>query len=80
MGYREECDAIRRGWRENGSSAAYAAVADELIDSLGVYGTVEECRERLAQQDEAGITLHGVSIHGDVTDAEQARIYEALMR
>ena len=80
MGFTDECNVIRRAWREQGSSAAYAAVADDLIDSLGVYGSVEECRDRLVEQDEAGVTIHGVSIHGAESDAEQARAYEALMK
>jgi alkanesulfonate monooxygenase SsuD/methylene tetrahydromethanopterin reductase-like flavin-dependent oxidoreductase (luciferase family) len=80
MGYTDECNLVRKVWREEGSTAAYAAVADDLVDALGVFGSVEECRERLIQQDEAGVTVHGVSIQGVDSDFEQARIYEQLMK
>jgi alkanesulfonate monooxygenase SsuD/methylene tetrahydromethanopterin reductase-like flavin-dependent oxidoreductase (luciferase family) len=80
MGFAEECNAIRVAWRDHGSSAAYAAVDDDLLDALGCYGTVEQCRDRIAEQEEAGVTLHGVSIAGVESDVEQGRIFEALMR
>src|SRR4051812_28959784 len=80
MGFTDECNVIRRAWRESGSEAAYAAVADDLIDALGVYGSVAECRDRLVEQEEAGVTLHGISISGLESGAEQSRIYEALMK
>jgi alkanesulfonate monooxygenase SsuD/methylene tetrahydromethanopterin reductase-like flavin-dependent oxidoreductase (luciferase family) len=80
MGFAEECNTIRVAWRDHGSSAAYAAVADEFIDALGVYGSVEECRDRLVEQEEAGVTVHGVSVLGAETDAETGRAYEGLLK
>jgi alkanesulfonate monooxygenase SsuD/methylene tetrahydromethanopterin reductase-like flavin-dependent oxidoreductase (luciferase family) len=80
MGFADEVNAVRRVWREEGSRAAYAAVPDELSNALGMYGSVEECRERLVQEQEAGVNLHRVTIQGVDSPVEEARIYEALMR
>jgi alkanesulfonate monooxygenase SsuD/methylene tetrahydromethanopterin reductase-like flavin-dependent oxidoreductase (luciferase family) len=80
MGFADECNVIRRAWREEGSAAAYAAVADDLVDALGAYGSVEECRDRLIEQDEAGVTLHTVAVQGVESEAEEGRIYEQLMK
>ena len=79
MGFADEVNEIRRAWREGGSQAGYAAVTDELSNSLGVYGSVEECRERLQEQEAAGVTLHTVSVQGAESALEEGRILEALM-
>jgi alkanesulfonate monooxygenase SsuD/methylene tetrahydromethanopterin reductase-like flavin-dependent oxidoreductase (luciferase family) len=80
MGYADECNEIRRAWREGGSAAGYAAVPDAMQLALGAYGSVEECRERLQEQEAAGASLHTVLIEGAESPAEEGRIYEALMR
>ena len=80
MGYADECNEIRRAWREGGSQAGYAAVPDELQLALGAYGSVEECRDRLIEQEAAGISLHSVSVEGFASPVEQGRVYEQLMR
>lgn len=80
MGFADEVNEIRRAWREQGSRAAYAAVPDRLSGALGVYGSMEECRERLIQEEEAGVNLHRVAIHAADSAMEEGRIYEALMR
>jgi F420-dependent oxidoreductase-like protein len=80
MGFADECNEVRRVWREQGSQAAYAAVPDELENALAAYGSVEECRERLQEQEEAGITLHTVSVEGAESAAEEGRILEQLRK
>ncbi len=80
MGYRDECDAIRRAWDETGSRGAADSVSDALADALGAYGSVEQCRERLIEQEEAGVNLHTVLIWDAESPLEAGRIYEALMK
>jgi alkanesulfonate monooxygenase SsuD/methylene tetrahydromethanopterin reductase-like flavin-dependent oxidoreductase (luciferase family) len=79
MGFADECNEIRRAWREGGSGAGYAAVSDEMQGSLGATGSVEECREWLQRQEEAGINLHSVTVHSE-DPMEAGRAYEALLR
>ena len=63
MGYAEDCNAIRVAWESGGSEAGYAAVSDRLLDSLWcVTSSVEEARERLEEQEAAGIDMHSVLV------------------
>ncbi len=78
MGFADEANAIRRAWKEGGSGAGIAAVTDELSDSLGFVGDVDACRERLAEEEVAGINLHNVAVAG-YTPEEEGRIYERLL-
>ncbi len=80
MGYDEDVNAIRAAWKNGGSSAGYAAVSDRLLDSLWCIGSVEQVRERLMEQEAAGIDMHNVLVRDTDSDLEAARIYDALMR
>lgn len=79
MGFADEANAVRRAWKEGGSAAGFDAVTDELSNSLGFVGSVEECRDRLDEEAAAGINLHGVSVAG-YDAAEEGRIYEQLLK
>jgi alkanesulfonate monooxygenase SsuD/methylene tetrahydromethanopterin reductase-like flavin-dependent oxidoreductase (luciferase family) len=79
MGFADEANAIRRAWKEGGSGAGIAAVTDELSNSLGFVGSVDECRDRLAEEEAAGINLHSVGVTG-YEPLEEGRIYEQLMK
>ncbi len=71
---------MRKAWAEGGSSAGAAAVSDELCDALGAYGSVEECRERIQAQEEAGVDLHRVSVLDAESAVEEGRLLEQLLR
>ncbi len=79
MGFADEANAIRRAWKEGGSGAGIAAVTDDLSDSLGFIGDVDQCRDRLAEEEAAGINLHNVSVAGYSAE-EEGRIYEQLLK
>lgn len=79
MGFADEANAIRRAWKEGGSGAGIAAVTDELSNSLGFVGSVDECRDRLAEEEAAGINLHSAGVAG-YDEMEEGRIYEQLMK
>jgi alkanesulfonate monooxygenase SsuD/methylene tetrahydromethanopterin reductase-like flavin-dependent oxidoreductase (luciferase family) len=79
MGFADEANEIRRAWKEGGSGAGIAAVTDELANSLGLVGSVEECRDRLAEEEAAGINLHSVGVAG-FDPVEEGRVFEQLMK
>jgi alkanesulfonate monooxygenase SsuD/methylene tetrahydromethanopterin reductase-like flavin-dependent oxidoreductase (luciferase family) len=79
MGRADEANEIRRAWKEGGSGAGIAAVSDELSNSLGFVGSVEECRDRLAEESAAGINLHNVGVAG-YDPVEEGKIYEQLLK
>ncbi|MEX2226125.1 MAG: LLM class flavin-dependent oxidoreductase [Dehalococcoidia bacterium] len=79
MGFADEANAIRKAWKDGGSGAGIAAVTDELSNSLGFIGSVDECRDRLAEEEHAGINLHSAGVAG--YDAiEEGKIFEQLMK
>ncbi len=79
MGFADEANEIRRAWKEGGSGAGIAAVSDDLSNSLGMVGSVEECRDRLAEEEAAGINLHSATIAG-FDPVEEGKVFEQLMR
>jgi F420-dependent oxidoreductase-like protein len=80
LGYADEAAAIKRAWDESGSAAGAAAVPEQLAGAMTlVTNSVEEARERLAQQQAAGVDLHSVTVQAD-SPREQSALYEALAR
>jgi F420-dependent oxidoreductase-like protein len=78
LGYADEAAAIKRAWDEGGSAAGAAAVPEHLSDAMTlVTDSIEQARERLAQQQAAGVDIHPVSVERD-SPQEQAKVYEAL--
>ncbi|MSP22197.1 MAG: LLM class flavin-dependent oxidoreductase [Dehalococcoidia bacterium] len=78
IGLADEANTVRAAWREGGSKAGIAAIPDDLARSLGYAGPVEGCIEWLDAQQEAGYTIHGVSI--DERDPKKrAEIYRKLV-
>jgi alkanesulfonate monooxygenase SsuD/methylene tetrahydromethanopterin reductase-like flavin-dependent oxidoreductase (luciferase family) len=72
-GFAGEVAGVREAWK-NGSAAATAAVPAVMRARLGTVGDVEECRERLAAEAEAGVSIHRVNV---VTD--DLRDYERTL-
>ena len=61
-GFEEELETVRREWQAGRHhQEAMALVPVPLIQKLGVVGTPEQCRERLEEYREAGISLPIVS-------------------
>ncbi len=80
LGYQEMADAVRAGWEAGGSKGGAAAVPPETQQAMGlVTSSVEEARERLAEQAAAGIDLHSVQVHADSPQALR-QTYEALAK
>lgn len=71
---------IKQAWDTGGSTVGAAAVPDAMSDAMTfVTDSLEAARERLAEQQAAGVDLHQVSVEAE-TPREQARLYEALAR
>jgi coenzyme F420-dependent oxidoreductase len=49
QGYEETAHEVYDLWQEDEKRAATAAIDDDLLDTLGVGGTPDECRERVSE-------------------------------
>lgn len=79
LGHGELADSIREAWREGGREAATGRVPGDLQQQLSlVTDSVEEARERIAEQAAAGVDLHTVRVDAE-SPAELRKAYEALV-
>jgi F420-dependent oxidoreductase-like protein len=78
MGYADEANAVRAAWRDGGAAAGVAAVPDELVEGLGVAGSVEECIEWMEAAEDAGYKLHGVNVR-EQDPKKRADIFRQLV-
>ncbi|MBF6207824.1 LLM class F420-dependent oxidoreductase [Nocardia abscessus] len=56
LGHASWVDPVASAWEQGERSAAIAAVPDELIDAVCVWGTPERCRSGLSAYADAGVT------------------------
>lgn len=79
LGFASEADRIREFWQAGRARSAIAAVTDEMVDSIAICGSIENCRARLDEMFSEGATLPLVPIpaQGDLT--EKCRTIEALI-
>lgn len=71
-------DEAHEHWRDGDREAAAAAISEEMLDELALYGTPESCREQLDALFEAG--AHEVILWPPftATDEERLAVVEAL--
>ena len=55
-----------------------AALTDEIIDEIAVFGTEEECRERISWCAQVGVHTHILTPLPGMTADEIRRTYEAF--
>lgn len=60
-GFPEEIEKVRVAWQDGRTQEALDLVPGGLIDKIGLVGTADECRQKLAGYRKAGITLPIVS-------------------
>jgi len=60
-GFEEEAARIAEGFRKGDREMTRQGMTDRFVDSLGIFGSVEECRERIAAFHAAGVTTTIVS-------------------
>lgn len=57
IGFADEALALEKAWSAGDAKAAADVVDRRMIQALTIYGTAEECRQRLAAYSEAGLDL-----------------------
>ena len=78
-GYEEELEAVRQVGRQGDYAEALRLVPTELIDSISLVGTADECRERLQEYRQAGadIPILGPAVGREEGLPEAKRFLEA---
>jgi probable F420-dependent oxidoreductase len=77
QGYVAEADGIREAWSRRDGRAAAAAVSDQMMNEVFVFGTPGMCRQRLNAYCEAGVrtpVIIPVSVHPDQEERNKRRI------
>jgi alkanesulfonate monooxygenase SsuD/methylene tetrahydromethanopterin reductase-like flavin-dependent oxidoreductase (luciferase family) len=77
-GYAEDVEAVCEAYAEGGSQAAIAATSDALAGSIGIVGTIEECRHRVAGLLDSGVDRLLLSLPG-ATRADCEPILEGII-
>lgn len=60
-GFENEACEILAGWQAKDRGRVAAGVTDDMLDRIGIFGSVAECRERIAAFRAAGVTTPMVS-------------------
>jgi probable F420-dependent oxidoreductase len=60
-GFEEEAALIAEGFKRGDRELTRKGMTDRFVDSLGIFGSLEECRERIAAYVAAGVTTTIVS-------------------
>ena len=72
LGREEMLQPMWDHWAAGDRKAALAAIPDELVDTLIVHGSPEECREHIGRYQENGVTTPALAILPFGLDARQA--------
>jgi alkanesulfonate monooxygenase SsuD/methylene tetrahydromethanopterin reductase-like flavin-dependent oxidoreductase (luciferase family) len=70
-GFAEEIEDVRVAWQQGHTQEALDLVPPGLIDKIGLVGTPEECRAKLDDYRQAGITLPIISPRPSGGDAKE---------
>ena len=72
-GFEKEAEELARAFAAGDRKASAAALTDEVIDSIAVLGTEDECRARIAEYVAGGVTTPVLApLAGDRATAEAA--------
>jgi len=61
-GFEEEASMIEKGFRTGDRDLTRKGMTDRFVDALGIFGSLEECRERIAEYAAAGVTTAVISV------------------
>lgn len=61
-GYEEEARLIAEGFRTGDRALTRKGMSDRFVDALAIFGSVDECRERIAQYVAAGVQTTALSV------------------
>jgi F420-dependent oxidoreductase-like protein len=79
LGFGEEAGRVRELWQSGRRKGAMAAITDEMIDSIAICGTLENCRARLDEAYAFGATLPLIPIPAEGGTTEKCRVIESLI-
>jgi probable F420-dependent oxidoreductase len=68
-GFEEEAALIAEGFRTGNRELTRKGMTDRFVDSISIFGSLEECRERIAAYVAAGVTTSIISPLGFDADA-----------
>lgn len=74
QGFETEAEQISKLWREGDRDGAAAAVTDEMLESLYIFGNLDECASKLEAFRKAGVktpVLLPISVAGDPAERLQ---------
>ena len=69
-GFAQEVEAVRQAWNGGDREQALKLVPPDLIDKIAIVGTPEQCRKRVEEYRQAGITLPIISPRVSGEDAK----------
>jgi probable F420-dependent oxidoreductase len=72
LGRGEQLGEMWRLWKEGDRQAALAAIPDEVVDQLIVWGSPEQCREHIGRYVENGVTTPALAVLPFGIDTRQA--------
>jgi probable F420-dependent oxidoreductase len=72
LGRGDQLGEMWKHWRDGDRKAALAAIPDEVVDELIVWGTPEACREHVQRYVENGVTTPALALLPFGVDARQA--------
>ncbi len=72
LGRGEQLKAMWEHWKAGDRKAAVASIPDSLVDELVVHGTPEECRARIQQYFDNGVTTSALAVMPIGMDLRQA--------
>jgi probable F420-dependent oxidoreductase len=78
IGHEEAATKAKSGWAERNRDKTKAALTDEIIDEIAVFGTEQECRERISWCAKVGVHTHILTPLPGMTAGEIQRTYEAF--
>jgi alkanesulfonate monooxygenase SsuD/methylene tetrahydromethanopterin reductase-like flavin-dependent oxidoreductase (luciferase family) len=61
-GFEEEARLIAEGFRTGNRALTRQGMSDRFVDALAIFGSVQECRERIAAYVAAGVTTTAISV------------------
>ncbi|GIW42040.1 MAG: LLM class F420-dependent oxidoreductase [Candidatus Binatia bacterium] len=78
-GFEEEAALVAEGFRKRDRALTRRGMSDRFVDSIGIFGTADECRARVAEYAAAGVTTAVISPLA-VDPAAIGRTFEAFAR
>jgi probable F420-dependent oxidoreductase len=61
-GFEEEAELIAKGFRSGDRALTRKGMSDRFLDAIAIFGSLEECRERIAAYVAAGVDTTAISV------------------